>query len=82
MIGGLGIPVGEMQTTEVLPMIQMGAGSVTPMIDNPPLPFLTALVDLGKNNLKLNFSLSIKIGEALLTFHAKTAGVKKLLGYE
>jgi len=69
-------------TSAILPMIQMGAESVKPMIDNPPLPFLTTLVDLAKNNLKTNFSLSVKLGEALLTIHFKTGGVKKLLGYE
>jgi len=52
------------------------------MIDNPPLPFLATVTDLAKNNLKFNFSFSIKIGEALLTFHAKTGGVKRILGYD
>jgi len=68
-------------TDAILPMAQMTLEGVKPMIDNPPMPFLQTLVDLAKNNLKTNFSLSFKIAEGLFTVHFKTGGVKQLLGY-
>jgi hypothetical protein len=62
-------------------MAQMIAGPVQQQLENPPLPILAPLVELGKTNLKTNFSLSFKIAEGLLTFHFKTSGIGKLLGY-
>jgi len=70
-----------MTTSMALPMIQGGAGSITPMLENPPVPTLATLTDLGKTNLKCNFSLSFKVAEAILTFHFKTSGIKELLGF-
>jgi len=51
------------------------------MIENPPVPILAPLTDIGKNNLKCNFSLSFKFAEAILTVHFKTGGIKELLGF-
>jgi len=59
----------------------MMAGQATPMIDNPPLPFLEGLTTTGKGNLQCNFSFSIKVAEAIFTIHFKTAGIKELFGY-
>jgi len=50
------------------------------MLENPPVPFLAPLADLGKNNLKANFSFSFKFAEAILTLHFKTGGIKEVLG--
>jgi hypothetical protein len=58
----------------------MGAASITPMLDNPPIPTLATPIELGKNNLKCNFSFSIKIAELIFTVHFKTSGIKELLG--
>jgi len=73
--------LGSMDTTSALPMIQMATMGVKPIIENPPVPTLATLTDLGINNLKCNFSFTYKFAEVMLTFHFKTSGVKELLGF-
>jgi len=51
------------------------------MLENPPVPTLATLTELGKTNLKCNFSFSYKLAEVMITFHFKTSGVKELLGF-
>jgi hypothetical protein len=68
----------QMDTSIVGMMLPMVTGPVTPMIQNPPNEMATTAVDLFKDNLRCNFSFSIKMAEAIFTTHFKTSGLKEI----
>jgi len=68
----------NMDTSVIEMMAPMAIGPVAAIMANPPNEMLGTLIDLTKDNLRCNFSISFKVAEAVFTTHFKTSGVKEL----
>jgi len=80
ILSTLGVPsdVLAMDSSIVQMMVPQLFGPFAKIFTDLPNELAQTAVTLLKENLQCNFSVSIKLAEAIFTFHVKTAGVNEL----